>query len=325
MLKPNRRDVLRTGGAVVAAVAAGCAPKQPGSTKPNGVIIGEPIPDEVGRAVLADGGNVVDAVVAAALAAGVVSVPACGIAGYGGHMTLAFADTGKVTSIDFNSIAPAALRDDYFTVDENGQVPGKVNEHGWLAAGVPGTLAGLQLAIERYGTRTLAEALQPAIGYARDGFPVTGHIARSIVSAREQFDKDPGSQRLFFRDGKALREGDTFYNPDLAEMLETLAERGSADSFYRGDIAERIVEQFQKNGGVATVDDFAALQAREVEPVRLDWEGDVIYTGPLTAGGTTTIQILTTLRALDWTSIEDPLRRRHAQLEAMRIAWGDRL
>ena len=107
-------------------------------------------------------------------------------------------------------------------------------------------------------------------------------------------------------------------------MLETLADRNSVDSFYRGDIAEKIVAEFQAHGGIATVEDFAAHRAREVEPVRFDWRGDAIYTAPLTAGGTTIIETLSILRAL----IRGALNReesRHAQLEAMRVAWDDRV
>ena len=173
----TRRELLLIAG----AVACG------DSSSPQGTVIGEPLGAEVGVEVLAAGGNVVDAIVAAALTAGVVAPPSCGIGGYGGHMTLAFAETGKVTSIDFNSTAPMAMREEQFTPDAAGVVPGKVNQFGWLAAGVPGTLAGMQLALDRYGTKSFAEVVRPAIRFAREGIEVSEGLARSIRGASEQF------------------------------------------------------------------------------------------------------------------------------------------
>ncbi|MCP5116284.1 MAG: gamma-glutamyltransferase, partial [bacterium] len=257
--------------------------------------------------------------------AGVVAPQSCGIGGYGGHMTLAFAETGKVTSIDFNSTAPMALREDSFTPDADGKVPDEVNQFGWLAAGVPGTLAGMQLALDRYGTKSFSEVVRPAIRFAREGIEVSERLARSISGASKQLHQDPATKRLLFHSDKPLPAGGMYRNPDLADMLETLAGHDSVDSFYRGDIAERNASAFRSNGGIATVEDFAAHRAREVEPVRFDWHGDAIYTAPLTAGGTTIIETLSILRALDWMAIEEPFLSRHAGLEAMRIAWDDRL
>src|SRR5207249_4485341 len=107
--------------------------------------------------------------------------------------------------------------------------------------------------------------------------------------------RDPGSAKLFLRDGEPPREGERLRNPDLADLLQALAERNSVEPFYRGDIARRIADAFRQHGGLVTADDLAAYQAREVSPLVLDWQGYQLYTPPLTAGGLTVFQALTTL------------------------------
>jgi gamma-glutamyltranspeptidase/glutathione hydrolase len=173
----------------------------------------------------------------AALVAGVVAVPSAGIAGYGGHLVVARPD-GKVLAIDFNSAAPAALKPDTFSLDEKGNVKDDLNRHGWLAAGVPGVLAGLQRALDTFGTRSFAEVVKPAIRFARDGFPVSKNFAAAIKGARARLAKDPGSAKLFFVKGEPLAEGATSRNPDLADLLQTLADRGGVGTFYKGDVAK---------------------------------------------------------------------------------------
>src|SRR5688572_7649512 len=137
-----------------------------------GAVVGDPVAAKVGEKILRDGGNAVDAAVAAAFAAGIASPSKSGIGGYGGHAMVALAGGRKVTAIDFDSTAPAAARPDMFPLDANGRVRGNVNSHGWLAAGVPGTLAGLQLALERHGSKSLRDVLAPAIQLCEDGVHV---------------------------------------------------------------------------------------------------------------------------------------------------------
>jgi gamma-glutamyltranspeptidase/glutathione hydrolase len=318
----DRRSFLIAGGAL-AAVAAKQALGGELVSHGRGLVIGFTEAAEAGNAVLADGGNAVDAIVAAALVAGVVAVSRCGIGGYGGHMTIGLPN-GKATSIDFNSEAPAAARPDMFATDDKGRVKDGANLHGWRSAGVPGTMAGLQLALDKYGTRSLARVAAPAIRHARDGFEVYWPYA----GAATNFSRDPGSAKLFCRNGKLLQKGETYRNPDLADMLQRLAEKGSADDFYRGEIGKRIAEAFQKNGGLVTRDDMANYHAHEVEPLELDWQGHTIATAPLTAGGLTILQTIASLKLLerDWNRFanDDP-RSTQTWLEALRIAWGDRL
>jgi len=322
-LRHDRRSFLAvTGGALSAAAIQQklCAAAPPAS---GGLVVGHPEANETGMRILADGGNAVDAIVAAALVAGVVAVSRCGIGGYGGHMTIGLPN-GKVTSIDFNTEAPAAARPDMFPLDAKGNVKGGANTHGWLAAGVPGTMAGLQLALDKYGTKPFAGLVQPAIRYARDGFEVFWSAGQLIQGMQY----DPGTAKLFFRNGKPLAKGDTYRNPDLADMLQHLAEKGSANDFYQGEIGRRIAAAFKKNGGIVTASDMANYWALEVTPYELDWRGHTIATAPLTAGGLTILQTITILKALgtDWDRLatDDP---RHTQMwiEALRIAWDDRL
>src|SRR3954453_1611770 len=165
----DRRSFLALTSGTIAGVAAtrafGAAPP----SHSQGIVISYPAATGAGAEILAAGGNAVDAVVASALAAGVVALPSCGIGGYGGHMIIGTAG-GKLSAIDFNSTAPAAARPDMFQVDEKGNVKGKVNSEGWLAAGGPGTLAGLQLALDKFGSMKFPRVVQPAIHIARDGF-----------------------------------------------------------------------------------------------------------------------------------------------------------
>lgn len=291
----------------------------------HGAITGEPTAAAAGYQILADGGNAVDAIIAAALVAGVVSPQNCGLGGYGGHLVIAPAGGRNITAIDYNSPAPLAARADMFPADEHGAVRGRVNEHGWLASGVPGTLAGLELALKRHGTRTFRELAQPALKFARDGFPVSPGLAAASRGLAAVLRQDAGSAKILLNHGEPLKAGDTYRNPDLAQLLETLANQNSVAAFYRGDLAQRIAEAFQKNGGLLTAKDLAAYQAREVKPLALAWRGFSIHTAPLTAGGLTVLEALMILKALGWESEPVSPARTHARLEALRLAWRDRL
>jgi gamma-glutamyltranspeptidase/glutathione hydrolase len=289
------------------------------------VVIGEEIGAKVGERILAEGGNAIDAAVAAALMSCVATPSRCGICGYGGHMTIALKDGKKITSIDFNTMAPAGARPDMYPLDDKEQVQGRKNFFGWLAVGVPGTLAGLQLALDRYGTRSFRELVQPAIEAAENGVVMTELLRRAIRSAIPRFRNDAGSSKLYLENGEPLPVGERLRNPDLAKLLRTLADRNSVESFYRGDIAQRLADEFKKNGGIVTFKDLANYHAREVEPLRLKWNEFSLVTAPLTAGGLTVLQALSVLKEMNWGAMQDPLTSAHARLEAIRLAWKDRL
>jgi gamma-glutamyltranspeptidase/glutathione hydrolase len=322
----NRREFT----ACVAGLATGVAGNRclaAQETQSAGVVSGEPTAEKAGLKILAEGGNAVDAAVAAAFVAAVVVPHQTGIGGYGGHMTLALniGDAPKITSIDFNSMAPAAAQTDMFPTDANDKVIGQKNMYGWLAAGVPGILAGLELAAKQYGTRPLKDLMQPAIGLAEEGFPL-GAAATPLKTAVKQLAEDAGSRELYFRDGKPLEAKDHYTNLDVAKMLRSLATDGTVESFYRGEIAERLAAAFAAGGGLVTKADLAAYRAREVTPLTLQWADWTIHTAPLTAGGATAVQAMALLKELNWAK-RDPVDADTAmlQVEAFRYAWQDRL
>ena len=321
----RREFVQHTAAGALGLAVAGGAVATAADEEQVGVIRGEPTAEKVGLQVLASGGNAIDAAVAAALAAAVVAPHQTGIGGYGGHMTLALAGTGRIASIDFNSAAPAAATSDMYPLDASGKVAGQANMYGWRAAGVPGILAGLELALKRFGTKPFREIVQPAINLARDGFPFSAAAAAARASAK-QLGADPGSAALYLRDGKPLAATDHYSNPDLAKLLESLASDNSVESFYRGDIAQRIAAAFKADGGLVTAADMAVYQAREVQPLSLAWNDWTIHTASLTAGGTTMLQAIRILQRLKWAD-RDPAAADTLQLqvEAFRYAWQDRL
>lgn len=326
----SRREMLRRTGQAVLLGGLGmpfcvAARGKPTARWEHGAVVGENPGMRVGEKVLAEGGNAIDAAVAAALAVSMAAPARSGIGGYGGHMIIALAGGKKVTAIDFNTAAPAAAGPDMFPLDGKGAVKGRINFFGWLAAGVPGTLAGLQLALDRYGTRSFREVVRPAIEVAEKGFVIGKVFANTVRGCATRFAKDPGSAKLYLREGQPLKEGEVLRNPDLAKMLRSLATRNSVESFYRGEVAQRIAEAFQRHGGLVTVKDLAAYQAREVSPLQLALGDFTVLTAPLTAGGLTTLQALGILKALRWDPHGLPGPRVHAELEALRLAWKDRL
>ena len=256
--------------------------------------------------ILASGGNAMDAAVAAALVGCVVNVSKCGIGGYGGHLVVGLPD-GTAAAIDFNSTAPAAARADMFPLDKNGSVKGHIHE--------------ARLACRR---RT---------GHARRNATRTRKIRNALVEANPAAGHPMGSRRLpahhaipVLSQRQAPKERRMVRNPELADMLQQLADSGSAEPFYRGQIGEHIAHAFQKNGGLVTADDMARYHAHVVPPLTLEWRGYTIATAPLTAGGLTVLQAIASLKAFEWDAVssDDPAKT-HAWIEALRIAWGDRL
>jgi len=326
---PNRRDTFKTAGRVLAGSClnndASAASVMDATVSEHGAVVAARAATSAraGHTVLEKGGNAVDAAVAAALCAAVVEPASCGIAGYGAHLTIALAD-GTVTCIDANSAAPQAARPNMFEADASAQVRQRANYHGWMAAGVPGTLAGLQLALDRYGTKDFGDVAAPAIRFAKDGVTVNERVADSFVLAPPQLYQDPASKRIYSKSDQPLKVGDTFRNPELAALLERLAERGTVDSFYRGDFGQQIAAEFQKHGGLVTAEDLAGYEAQEVKPVGIAWGDYSIHTAPLTAGGISTLQALLILKAVEWEQLPEANQKHHAALESLRLAWRDR-
>lgn len=273
-----------------------------------------PIPD----------GNAIDAAVATALIAAVQAPSQTGIGGYGLSAIVSTGGGQQIIAIDANSTAPQSMTRDIFQPGPDGNVPGRINDVGWLAAGVPGVLAGLQLLIDRFGSLKLDTLLQPALKIARDGFPWPAGYAAAIA-AKPIFASDPGSQKLYFRNGAPLAAGEIFRNPELADLLQTLASQNSVSDFYQGGIAQTLADAFKTNRGLVTAADLAAYQATIAAPLVLQHGNRSVCTPPLTAGGLSVLQMLST-----WLALPADLRNAadshvHCLAETIRLAWRDRL
>ena len=291
----------------------------------NGYVVGEPVVEGIGAKILADGGNAVDALITTALAGAITQPHQTGIGGYATHGMFAMDGGRRIAALDANSMAPAAFTKDIFKPDAQGRVPEAKNHHGWLSTGVPGVIAGLKLAMDEFGTMSFGEVLASAIRLAREGFQLPASLAGTMARMKPSFEKDAGTARLYLPGGAAPGAGSLFKNPELAEVLDTLAKANSIEPFYRGDIAQRIAEGFAKNGGLVTKEDLAAYRARLVKPLRLSWGEHTIHTPPLGCGGISVLQMLAILKALKWDTIPDGRERLVLRVEAMRLAWRDRL
>lgn len=222
-----------------------------------------PVATEAGLEIFRAGGNVIDATVAVSFALGVVEPDASGIGGYG-EMVISLNNQPKPTMIEFMSRVPEKGGLDNTSLLVNGRYP----SDGPVLVNVPGTVAGMYLAWQRYGSGKLpwSALLAPAIRAAHNGYAVSDGLATTLATEREHFAKYPGSTALFFRDGKPMTVGDTVKNPDLAWVLEQIAEKG-ADGFYKGEVAERWVKDLSSHGNAMQTSDMAMYFANERDPV----------------------------------------------------------
>ena len=252
---------------------------------------------EVGLRVLEAGGNAVDAAVAIGYALAVVD-PCCGNIGGGGFMTLRLAD-GREIFLDFRETAPAAASRDMY-LDDTGAVLKDESLTGWRASGVPGTVAGLDHALARFGTRSRAEVMAPAIALARDGFTLARPDTDILERGTARLSRDPEAARIFLApDGRPLRPGDRLAQPDLAATLATIAASGR-DAFYRGEIAAKVEAAMAARRGTLTAADFAAYRVNETLPISCTYRGHrLISAPPPSSGGITVCLILNILEGFD--------------------------
>ena len=299
----------------------------------------QPAATDAALAVLREGGNAVDAAVTAAFAMGVTEPALSGVGGVA-VMVIRLPD-GRETVIDGSGSAPRAAAPDMFRIaggaDVKGMygwpaVEGDENNVGWRSLGVPGMVAAMARALERYGTITLERAVRPAVALAADGFPMDIFHTLTFASYAERLWEFPESKRTFFKEGglplhppTALEGGgDKVVQADLARTLETIGREGP-DAFYRGGIARAIVEDVRRGGGLLTLEDLAAYEAREVAPLVTEHRGHRVATNPGCGGGITLVEMLNILDGLDL----DGLDRASAEYvhlvgEACRRAFLDR-
>lgn len=248
---------------------------------------------QVGVDILKQGGNAVDAAVAVGYALAVTH-PQAGNLGGGGFMLLRTKD-GATTTIDFREMAPAGATRDMF-LDEQGNPDSKKSLTSPLASGTPGTVAGLSLALEKYGSLPLNSVVRPAIKLAQEGFIVNDALADDLKTyGSEVLPHHENSKAIFWKDGEPLKKGDKLVQQDLANSLTMIAENGP-DAFYKGEIARQIAQQMQQNGGLITTDNLAAYQAVERTPVSGEYRGYQIFSmPPPSSGGIHIVQILNIL------------------------------
>lgn len=277
---------------------------------------------QVGAEIMAKGGNAVDAAVAMGFALGVCEPFTSGLGG-GGIATIHTAE-GENFFIDFREVAPAAATLDLY-VNADGSSNGATKEGG-LASGVPGEVAGMLYMLENYGTMSREEVLEPAIRMATEGFVVTQYAANAISDAYDKAVKYPEMQEVYWNDMDLPYEvGDVITNPDLAKALQKIADEG-ADGFYKGEVAQALVDTVAKYGGVISMEDLANYEVLVHEPVTGTYHGyEIISSPPPSSGGTHLIEILNILENYDVASMEvNSPEYVHLFTEAFKLAFADR-
>ncbi len=277
---------------------------------------------KVGVDILKNGGNAIDAAVAVGFALA-VTYPSAGNIGGGGFLVLHTAD-GQSTTIDFRETAPMLAHRDMYLDDKGNFLP-ELSQEGVTSAGVPGSVAGLIYALEKFGTMHLADVIQPAIDLAENGFPLEKRLANLINNYANDFKKYESSARIFVKDNNGFQEGDIFIQTDLANTLKKIRDYGRA-GFYEDEIAELIVKQAQTMGGFITLKDLKSYQPVERKPVTGTYRSHkIISMGPPSAGGIALIQLLNILENYqldkeEWGSAS----YYHKLIEAMKFVYADR-
>ena len=281
------------------------------------------IASEVGIEILKQGGNAADAAIATAFAMA-VTWPTAGNIGGGGFLIFHGAD-GETAAFDFREKAPLAATKTMY-LGEDGEVRDNSNHDGILAVGVPGTVAGMELVHQRFGTMSWAELLQPAIDIARNGMPISWHLHDSFKSNKKEWDKYPASAKVFLRDdGSFYQPGDIWVQDDLADTLERIQADGK-DGFYKGRTAALIADFMAENGGIITREDLAKYAAVEREPVQGSYRGyEIVSMPPPSSGGVVIVQMLNILEGFNLREIgHNSAQYLHLLTEAMRRAYADR-
>lgn len=287
-----------------------------------------PAATQAGIAAFERGGNALDAAVAAAFALGVCNPYNSGLGG--GCFVLVRTSDGEVIAIDGRETAPAAAYRELFVEADARRAPGdseRTSETGALASGVPGALAAYSLALERAGSLSLAEVLQPSIELAEEGCLVDPPLADALQRTAGLLRRFPGSAQVFLKpDGSPYLAGERWTQADLARTYRSIAEQGPS-WFYRGPFAESVASWMHEQGGLLTVEDFASYEPIEREPIRTSYHGfEVIGFPPPSSGGIHVAQMLAMLERFDLQELraEDPARADHVIVEAMKLAFADR-
>ena len=284
------------------------------------VVSSEPHASDVGVEILKAGGNAVDAAVAVGFALA-VTYPYAGNIGGGGFMLIRMA-SGEAVLIDYREEAPAAASRNMYIGPKGDLIP-NASILGPLAVGVPGTVAGLALAEQKYGKLGLARVLEPAIRLAEDGFPVGYNFNQSLLYFQKNLSKFDETRRIFLRDGRPYQADEIFRQPELANTLRQIA-RGGPEVFYRGAVAKAIVATMEKQHGLIGLKDLENYQAKIRQPLVGHFHGyEILTVPPPSSGGVALIEMLNVLSSLDL-GPPNSFQSIHLMAETMRRAYADR-
>ena len=288
----------------------------------------EAIAAEVGRDILAKGGNAVDAAVATGFALAVTH-PSAGNIGGGGFMLVALnkdgADSAEVIAIDYREMAPMAASRDMF-LGADGEVDNQKAQYSRLSAGVPGSVMGMLDALETYGTMSRKQVMAPAIRLADKGIDVTYGMAQSLKAMKSYFTKDPSTLEYFYKPGGVpYKQGDTLKQKDLARTLKLISRKGRA-GFYEGKTAELMVAEMRRGGGLITLEDMKNYHTVIRKAVKGTYRGyEVFSMPPPSSGGVHVVQMLNILEGYDLRALEhNSADYLHLLIESMRRAYADR-
>ncbi|MGY3697791.1 gamma-glutamyltranspeptidase/glutathione hydrolase [Bradyrhizobium sp. USDA 3240] len=324
----NPRTGARWMVAVLVAIGVtASAPGRAASVAPvaaeNGMVVSaQHLATQVGIEVLKRGGNAVDAAVAVGYALA-VAYPAAGNLGGGGFMTIQLAD-GRKTFLDFRETAPKGATANMY-LDKDGNVIPGLSTKGHLAVGVPGSVAGMEYAREKYGTMKRADVIAPALQLAEDGFVLDQGDVSMLETSTKDFQDDPASGAIFLNNGKPFQAGERLTQHELAETLREISKRGT-DGFYKGWVGAAIVASSQAGKGLLTQEDLDNYKVRELAPVECDYRGyHVVSAPPPSSGGVVICEILNILEGYPLKELGyHSAQAVHYQIEAMRHAYVDR-
>nr|WP_275659612.1 gamma-glutamyltransferase [Shewanella insulae] len=284
----------------------------------------EAVATQVGVDILKQGGNAVDAAVAVGFALA-VTLPRAGNIGGGGFMLVHLAEDNKTVAIDYREVAPKRAHKDIFLNEQGDAVAKLSREHG-LAVGVPGTVMGMELALKKYGTMSMAQVIEPAIKLAEQGISVTPDLASSLAGLKRRISQWPSSKAIFYRpDGSNFEIGDTLSQKALAHSLKLIKKQGSK-GFYEGETAEKIVASVTQAGGIMTLDDLKEYRVVERQPVEGEYRGyKVVSMPPPSSGGIHIIEMLNMLEPYPIAKLgHNTADTLHLMAEVMKRAYADR-
>ena len=299
------------------------ASKYPERAKHGMVVSSHYLASQVGAEMMKKGGNAIDAAIATGFALAVTH-PSAGNIGGGGFMVVHLND-GRVTAFDFREKAPAAAHERMY-LDANGNYIRDLNHEGYLAVGVPGTVAGFSLAHEKLGSKPMAELIAPAIQLAEKGFPLSWDLAEDFRDLASEFKRYPASVKAFLKRDTAFYEpGEIWRQPDLAKTLRRIQKNGR-EGFYKGETARLLAADMRQNGGLITEDDLANYQAKERQPIHGTYRGyDVYSMCPPSSGGTAVVEMLNILEGFNLREYgHSSAQHIHLLAESMRRAFADR-